>query len=478
MPTIKVPRRPALSRNRVDADAVRRLRNRNVRKLHAAVDLAVDAALRRALRPITLKLEKPTLMVTAAAKTSPEAFLSVDDAGYIRTTWREEVKDLMSLMEQSYLAGGMSTARSVGGAFLTDLFSPAAERYLAEAENRLVGVGDALWTGVRDQLLEGFREGESMAKLRDRVSDVAGFTSARATNVARTEVIAASNAGGFNEAREQGVLFKTWLATNDDRTRPTHVDVDGMTVGIDEWFDVGGWSAQHPGDSNLPPEEAINCRCTLTWAENADGDAVDYCACTPDFEALTAADDGETSEFDCSCLNSEDEMPSSANVALDEALAQEHEFETQSAIDAYAGERGDVTEAAAYDINSALRGDIEMTPQLQSYIRGMDEGFRSSATELREETVVYRALDSDTARMFMNDVVSDGYSSTTMSIDIARSYAEGNAMLEINLMPGTRVLAGSPSEMELILNRGATFIPMSSYVDAASGLPVYSVILG
>ena len=85
----------------------------------------------------------------------------------------------------------------------------------------------------------------------------------RTEMIARTETIRSSNAGSDELYREWGVQQHEWLATKDDRVRDDHLAADGQIVGIDEPFIVGGYEADFPGDPNLPPEESINCRCTV-----------------------------------------------------------------------------------------------------------------------------------------------------------------------------------------------------------------------
>ena len=85
----------------------------------------------------------------------------------------------------------------------------------------------------------------------------------RTEMIARTETIRSSNAGSEELFNEWGVQQKEWLATKDDRVRDDHLAADGQVVGIDEPFIVGGYEADFPGDPNLPPEESINCRCTV-----------------------------------------------------------------------------------------------------------------------------------------------------------------------------------------------------------------------
>ena len=81
---------------------------------------------------------------------------------------------------------------------------------------------------------------------------------------ARTMTTSAENAGRidcFKQAQEMGIsLQKTWLATDDSRTRRSHRDLDGETVPVKEEFSNG---LMYPADLNGAPEEVYNCRCTL-----------------------------------------------------------------------------------------------------------------------------------------------------------------------------------------------------------------------
>lgn len=84
----------------------------------------------------------------------------------------------------------------------------------------------------------------------------------RAEMIARTETHTAAQAAGFEAAGSLGLtLRKEWVAAEDDRTRPSHNDANGQTVGHSDDYNVGGHACQYPGDPSLPPEESINCRC-------------------------------------------------------------------------------------------------------------------------------------------------------------------------------------------------------------------------
>jgi hypothetical protein len=91
----------------------------------------------------------------------------------------------------------------------------------------------------------------------------------RARTIARTEIHNAMTevdreiAGKISE--DVGPLVKVWAATNDERTRPDHEAADGQSRDADESFSIGGVPMDGPGDIDAPPEQTVNCRCTILW---------------------------------------------------------------------------------------------------------------------------------------------------------------------------------------------------------------------
>lgn len=143
-----------------------------------------------------------------------------------------------------------------------------ADAYLATRTNYLTNVADETWRATRSQLLKGMREGESIPELKNRVQKVLDVSDGRALNIARTEVVGASNAGAFEQMglmRGQGSITKEWLATLDARTREDHLDVDGDARDLDEPFIVGGLPMQRPHDPSGGPGNVCNCRCTALY---------------------------------------------------------------------------------------------------------------------------------------------------------------------------------------------------------------------
>lgn len=150
-----------------------------------------------------------------------------------------------------------------------------ADLIMQEARNRLVGIGDIVWANARQQLADGIREGDSIRQLADRVRTAAAVSEPRARTIARTEVVGASNSAAIAQARSAGVpMRKLWMATEDARTRPSHVIADGQTVELDEPFDVGGFLLDFPGDPTGPPQEIISCRCAIGFELGAGGPVV------------------------------------------------------------------------------------------------------------------------------------------------------------------------------------------------------------
>jgi hypothetical protein len=96
------------------------------------------------------------------------------------------------------------------------------------------------------------------------------YVALRATTIARTEALRAANLGQVAAAKEAAAAYnlvveKTWLATNDERTRESHRDLNGQMVsGVDTPFILpSGVSLRYPHDPAAPASETVNCRCTL-----------------------------------------------------------------------------------------------------------------------------------------------------------------------------------------------------------------------
>lgn len=121
---------------------------------------------------------------------------------------------------------------------------------------------------VNSEILQGIIQGESIDQISSRLSkNVAGMEAKTAVRNARTAITGAENAGRFaaqEQAQEEGVIMKKeWIATQDERTREAHLELDGVQVDIDAKFHNSIGEIEYPGDPNADPANTYNCRCTL-----------------------------------------------------------------------------------------------------------------------------------------------------------------------------------------------------------------------
>lgn len=114
------------------------------------------------------------------------------------------------------------------------------------------------------KLLAGIMNGDSIPKIAQSLGEVIGNNSASAVRNARTMVTSAENHGrldSYKNLEKQGVVQKkVWMATADDRTRASHIDIDGEEQDLDTPFTNG---CMFPADGKAPAEEVWNCRCSM-----------------------------------------------------------------------------------------------------------------------------------------------------------------------------------------------------------------------
>jgi len=114
---------------------------------------------------------------------------------------------------------------------------------------------------IKRVIAEGIDEGEGHNEISKRIKEVYTEREKRgAERIARTEMTSASGEADIESFKQGGLEKKEWKATEDDRTRDSHLEVDGEVVELDKEFSNG---LKFPGDPSADPEEVCNCRCTL-----------------------------------------------------------------------------------------------------------------------------------------------------------------------------------------------------------------------
>lgn len=199
---------------------------------------------------------------------TPQALAAVTAA------WNAQVSgELFPFLVDTFTESAQSTLELTNAALglsLDPLSDAWAANYLAFARNRLVGIGDAVWRQMSTTLEHGYAEGMSVVQMAHALQQTAQLSLPRALTIARTEVISAANAGGFQQLITAGFSSdecrKEWLATDDARTREAHHKANGQMVGLLESFTVDGEGLLFPGDPSGSAGNVINCRCSMAFA--------------------------------------------------------------------------------------------------------------------------------------------------------------------------------------------------------------------
>lgn len=95
-------------------------------------------------------------------------------------------------------------------------------------------------------------------EIMNRFSDLADYEAER---IARTETLKAQSSATYNRlVNNPDVEYIQWMATGDEVTRDSHMELDGQITYADG-SGVFSNGLQYPGDTNGELEEWINCRC-------------------------------------------------------------------------------------------------------------------------------------------------------------------------------------------------------------------------
>lgn len=164
---------------------------------------------------------------------------------------------LESIVEQA----GNGALASVGSGAQFKITDPRVQAFLEKKDILIQKINDTTREAIQQILVDASAEGASVAETGRRIRDQFDeFSKSRADTIARTEAVGANNAAAVEGYRQSGVVTKKeWLSSKDEAVRDSHVAVDGEVVLLDALFSNG---LPSPGVDG-PPEETINCRCTV-----------------------------------------------------------------------------------------------------------------------------------------------------------------------------------------------------------------------
>ena len=120
---------------------------------------------------------------------------------------------------------------------------------------------------VVSEISRGIAQRLTYAEMAQNLSAKTNLPMKRTKLIARTEGHRIQQEATYNlqiRAKEKGAkIFKQWDSTLDMKTRPTHRELDGQIIGVNDYFhSSGGGKALYPGGFGDPKEDC-NCRCCL-----------------------------------------------------------------------------------------------------------------------------------------------------------------------------------------------------------------------
>lgn len=148
----------------------------------------------------------------------------------------------------------------------TDLWGTMSE-VEEDLENMTFQASDKTLERVKEDkitqiLHQGYVDGRNGTEVgREIKREFSKLKTYEAERIARTELHSAHEKGLLDQYKEMDVQYKQWDAHIDNRTRSSHIDLNGEITTIDGTFSNG---LTRPGDKNGPIKEWIRCRCTLS----------------------------------------------------------------------------------------------------------------------------------------------------------------------------------------------------------------------
>ena len=155
-----------------------------------------------------------------------------------------------------------------------DLFNKWVERYgLLKATEINQTSKKKLLKKLRAILAESIEEGDGLEVMKEKLQEGAKsvyyeLSDVRSYMIARTETGSSVNMGQLATYQTTGIEKKEWLATLDNRTRESHLLMNGTIADIDATFEVenelgGVDNMLYPLDPTGSAGNVCGCRCTV-----------------------------------------------------------------------------------------------------------------------------------------------------------------------------------------------------------------------
>ena len=246
------------------------LTSRQAKQRELAVQLRLMARLEATFIP------KYRALLVLNARAASKAYISNGKRGAVATanTLKKGLKPvLIANITASMTTFGRHTLSQFrkGKKATEDVFNDAIQAYLKEhGLDKIDQIAETTRDNILAIIAAGEAEGLAIHEIAANIVEQAGGTIARvrAHTIAITETHSAATFASDAAAESTGLtLTRVWMAADDARTRPTHIDADGQRRSMTKPFTVGGASLDRPGDPNGPARETVRCRCVVLYEE-------------------------------------------------------------------------------------------------------------------------------------------------------------------------------------------------------------------
>ena len=167
---------------------------------------------------------------------------------------QEELIYMLALMFYSYPDINLSMALEMKDRYMQALID--------------LGIASSVANSMADLELQAAKFSTDMVETTQRHKDEPYyFSEDRARLMSEDQSNFVYDIEDFAEAIEAGMRYKTWNTVGDNRVRESHAEVEGLTIPINEPFQLQGGLLNYPHDTSLgcDENEVIACRCTLSY---------------------------------------------------------------------------------------------------------------------------------------------------------------------------------------------------------------------
>lgn len=121
---------------------------------------------------------------------------------------------------------------------------------------------------LSDAYNEGLGREDVVKKLNEKFTSLKEYETRR---IAVTEINSSRNTANYQQIQNDNISYKQWITAEDNRVRPSHVDLHGHITRTDNKFSNG---LLYPGDKSGSIKEWITCRCVvlpyfIPWGKEA-----------------------------------------------------------------------------------------------------------------------------------------------------------------------------------------------------------------